>query len=706
MQSNKFLDAALEYAAKDWYVFPVKAGAKNPVTPNGQKNATTDPKQITRWWTHQYPNANIGLFLARSGLVCVDVDSYKSDCGFGEFMLGREMPTTLIQKSASGGTHYVFRAANGVSYPGKLCSGVELKFNGYIVAAPSTFNGGEYQWQTDDEPAKAPDWLPTKPNVAVKPSLAARAQAPLQPSSAPLDHQKTIADIKSGQGWNNGVVPLVGSYVAKGWTDEEIHQKTDDLTEPGYTIEETRAQVQKMIDGARDKGFDMARAPVFEPLEVLEASSSASGNAVSRAHRVSEASTEGLQLDHSGRPACNHTNLVKLLTEHSDWQNVFVTDTFEGVRKVLKPLPYEPVPNSQFKVRLLTDNDFTHVCIWLNDFGMIRVQKPTVIDAVYAACAQQSFNPLLDYLNNVQKQHPANDGLLKTWMTQFMGVKPQGNDEQAYVAAVSRLSLIQAIARAKKPGCKADSVVIFEGEQGTGKSTALRILFSDEYFGDQLPHMASKDASSYLKGKWGVELAELEFKKKTEVETIKAFISRQSDNYRPAYGRQEIVSARTCVFIGTTNRDDYLVDETGNRRFLPVKTGVINQAALSDHRDRLWAAAAHAYDANEQYWLVSEVAMIAQDQAKQRLEQDPWVEIIAQKMAAVTEASIRDTFERCFPDVNEHSISTGINRRMSKCLLLAGWQKNGKFNSGNRRNQVKFTNPSPNGKGPEAECGF
>ena len=157
-----------------------------------------------------------------------------------------------------------------------------------------------------------------------------------------------------------------------------------------------------------------------------------------------------------------------------------------------------------------------------------------------------------------------------------MGVKPQDSDERAYVTAVSRLFLIQAVARAKAPGCKADSVVILEGDQGTGKSTALRILFSEEYFGDQLPHMTSKDASSYLRGKWGVELAELEFKKKTEVETIKAFISRQSDNYRPAYGRQDIVSARTCVFVGTTNRDDYLVDETGNRRFLPVKTGAIN----------------------------------------------------------------------------------------------------------------------------------
>ena len=110
--------------------------------------------------------------------------------------------------------------------------------------------------------------------------------------------------------------------------------------------------------------------------------------------------------------------------------------------------------------------------------------------------------------------------------------------------------------------------------------------------------------------------------------------------------------------------------------------------------------------ANEQYWLVSDVAVIAQDQAKQRLEQDPWVETIGQKMATFNEATIRDTFIECFPDLAEHHISTGLNRRMSKCLLLAGWVKDGKFNSGSRRNQVRFTNPSPSEPSPETNPDF
>ena len=218
--------------------------------------------------------------------------------------------------------------------------------------------------------------------------------------------------------------------------------------------------------------------------------------------------------------------------------------------------------------------------------------------------------------------------------------------------------------------------------------------------------MGSKDASSYINGKWGIELAELEYKRKAEVETIKGFISRQYENFRPAYGREEIVRPRACVFMGTTNRDDYLVDETGNRRFLPIKTGAIDQQGLAVSRDRLWAAAVHAYDAGEQYWLAAELTNVAQEQAKQRLEQDTWVETIERKMAAVSEASIGDAFQKCFSDIAKHNISTAMNRRMSRCLLLAGWLKDGKFNSGNRRNQVKFTNPSPSEESAEEDKRF
>ena len=680
--------AALIYASKGWKVFPVTPNQKRPLTalaPQGYKNATSDPAIIEQWWT-EYPTANIGLNLAASGLVCVDVDSYKEDCAFGSLKETHELPETLSQRSARGGTHYLFKSPTDAEYPGILGAGIDVKYKGYILLTPSTFDEGVYSWINDFTLADAPDWLLTAKLDRLtgndpKTSIPTKVFAP-RPL---LDPIRLKDEASKGINWHNNVLRLVAHMVACGATDLDIHATTDALTLDGYTVAQTRREVHSMVEGARRQDF---------------------GNAVSRGRQGSVTSFEGLQRDRSGNPTCNHSNIVALLTNHPDWNNVFVTDTFDHVKKVLKPLPHDGYSKADFKPRQLVDNDYTKVCIWLNDHGIISVQKSTVIDAVQAVCAQQTFNPLDDYFRHIQKLHSKDDDLLDSWMTQFLGVQTQSDDDHTYVTAVSRLMLIQAVARAKKPGCKADSVIILEGEQGTGKSTALRILFSEENFGDHLPHMGSKDASSYVDGKWGIELAELEFKKKNEIETIKAFISRQSENYRPAFGREEIETPRTCVFIGTTNSDQYLADQTGNRRFLPIKTGVINQEALSDYRDRLWAAAAHAYDAGEQYWLRPEVAEIAQEQAKQRLEQDPWVETIEEKMSSLTEASIMDGIEACFPGIDAQTISTQMTRRMSKCLTLAGWLRDGKFNSGTRRNQVKFTNPSPSEESPKDDLEF
>ena len=686
--SFKNKQTALSYANKGWKVFPVTPNLKTPLTalaPQGYKNATFDPAIIEQWWT-EHPTANIGLNLEASGLVCVDVDSYKENCIFDTYMQTHDLPETLQQRSARGGTHYIFRSPPDSEYPGILGEGVDVKHKGYILLEPSTFDAGAYSWINDITPADAPDWLLTANSDHLKEEHPKTSIAPqVFASRTSLDTSGLKAEASQGINWHSNVLRLVGHMIAKGKPDFEVHATTDDLTLDGYTVAQTRKEVQSMADSARRKGFGVGLYAQGE---------------------ISVGSIKTLQTDRLGKPICNHSNVVTLLTKHPDWENVFVTDAFDRVKKVLKPLPRDGLSAISFIPRQLVDNDYTAVCIWLNDFGITSVQKSTVIDAVQAVCAQQTFNPLMDYFRGIQKQYPEDDKLLDDWMCRFLGVNASNKAERKYITAVSRLMLIQAVARAKEPGCKADSVIVLEGEQGTGKSTALRVLFSDKHFGDQLPHMASKDASSYLNGKWCVELAELDFKRKTEVETIKAFISRISENYRPAFGREEIEIARTCVFIGTTNSDNYLSDETGNRRFLPVKTTSIDIENLGEHRDSLWAAAAHAHDKGEQHWLTSEVVDLARDQAKQRLEQDPWVETIEARMNSMTEASIMDAIEACFPDIDAQAISTQMTRRMSKSLQLAGWVKDGKFNTGSRRNQVKFVNPTPTEGKPEADYSF
>jgi len=123
------LNQALAYASKGWKIFPVTPNQKTPLgalATNGYHSATTDLQIIQEWW-NSHPDANIGVNLEASGLVCVDVDSYKEDCEFDAFIKDKTIPSTLMQQSASGGTHYIFVSDPEPSYPGVLCKGVDIK---------------------------------------------------------------------------------------------------------------------------------------------------------------------------------------------------------------------------------------------------------------------------------------------------------------------------------------------------------------------------------------------------------------------------------------------------------------------------------------------------------------------------------------------------------------------------------------------------
>ena len=127
--------AALSYARKGWKVFPISPNLKTPLAalaPQGHKNATSDQTTIDQWWS-AHPNANIGLNLEASGLVCVDVDDYKPDCTFDTLKQTHKLPETLMQRSARGGTHYIYNSPEGADYPGVLGVGIDIKYKGYIL---------------------------------------------------------------------------------------------------------------------------------------------------------------------------------------------------------------------------------------------------------------------------------------------------------------------------------------------------------------------------------------------------------------------------------------------------------------------------------------------------------------------------------------------------------------------------------------------
>jgi hypothetical protein len=695
---STLLDAALEYAARGWPVFPCHPKTKRPLTPKGEdaegkadgsgglKLATTDATKITAWWT-QFPKALIGVRTGPAiGAFVVDFDAgIDNDTGeifeADQLMANLEeairakLPETWCVATPRGGRHLYFQLPADVAIGNRtelLGKGSRIDVRGdggYVCLPPSARPDGKgYAWLASPKikgelAAKAPQGLidyvtrhgkfaPAESNVvplrADRGSLVSdddpRARAIRAYAMTALDRQTRNVERAVEGGRNNALnnaALALGHLVGAGALSEPVVRAAleDACHKNGLIKSDGIKSVRDTISSGLKKG-------ISQPADMSKIGLKASGRQAaetrergSPADRVADRSPGGGRgaggggrrgrpdwrddclLDSKGEPLGNLANAMLPLRRDPAIANLFAYDELYRGVMLTAPLPFAPKEEGGYP-RPLTDIHVGFVQEYLQLAGLARLGKDTMHQAIDQRAAELVFHPVRQYLESIKW-----DGRkrLHNWLSYYFGA-----EHTPYTERVGIMFLVSMIARVyRRPSAKVDHILVLEGSQGNLKSTACAVL-GGPWFSDQLPDIRGKDASQHLRGKWLIEIPEMAALDKKEANDLKAFITRDTERYRPPFGRKEVEERRQCVFVATTNELEYLRDPTGARRFWPVAIAEIDIEALKADRDQLFAEALQMYRDGVAWWPDREFEQKhAKPEQARRYEVDLWEQPIA-----------------------------------------------------------------------------
>jgi putative DNA primase/helicase len=311
--------------------------------------------------------------------------------------------------------------------------------------------------------------------------------------------------------------------------------------------------------------------------------------------------------------------------------------------------------------------------------GLLRVDtgRDNVREAVDGACEANHFDPVRDYADGlVWDGRPR----LDRWLIDYMGAA-----DTEFNRTIGRLVLIAAVRRVREPGTKFDQVIVFEGLEGGGKSTAIEILAGRENFSDQtILGLSDERLQERMRGVWLYEIADLTGMRKADIDQMKAQLSRVEDRARGAYERAVNHAPRRCIYFATTNESTYLKSQTGDRRFWPVRVQRVALDALSRDRDQLWAEAAHLEAQGASIVLPENLWTAARTEQAQRQEQDPWDDLLAGVKGKVyPDPANREGYEERVASaslltgppllIEASRLSDRDTKRLGHCMRRLGW---------------------------------
>lgn len=603
-----------------------KARGKHPVGANWQKRAPRTSDEVRDIFDGHY--GNLGVCVAGTPYVVLDFDGEEGLATLTELEDAGMIPRTLRARSGGGGAHLIYeldtRHGPAAISDRRVGPKWDVKKHGQVLAAPSRHaSGAWYEWIDPAPIARLTDPLfdrIRRPHIVQTPytivsgsDLVARARA----------YVATMPPAIAGSGGHNATFAVARKLVQDfalpeheawailveynlsscqpAWTERELRHKFESAKSA-----HTRRPIQdrpRLVHSVPTTPAPLPQEPDWKH---------------NLMHRPSK----------RGDVLVNHVdNVIRILHLHPEWSGRVRYDEFRG-RVVVTDPPWDKYQRPREAETQWTDEDATRLQAWLvrEFYGF----TPTITDcerAVDVVARVNGWHPVRDYLEGL-----VHDGTrrLSNGAARYFGA-----EASEYASNVFRWWMISAVARVMTPGCKADHVLILEGKQGRGKSTALEVLAGD-WFSDSAIDLNSKDAFERIRGRWIVELAELDALFRVESSRAKQFFSSKRDDYRPAYARREREQRRACVFAGTVNEGVYLKDPTGARRFWPIVCARLDLEALRRDRDQLWAEALWWFREGARWWPEGddETAPLEEEQAS-RTERDEWIEAIRRYLGKI-----------------------------------------------------------------------
>ena len=330
--------------------------------------------------------------------------------------------------------------------------------------------------------------------------------------------------------------------------------------------------------------------------------------------------TQKLEKQFDGTYKKTLNNVILVIENHPALKGRIKLDIFAQRIQALDGLPWE----LKKETSIWEGEDLTALRLFLERW--FKPTKADVKDAVEMVAKRNGFHPVRDYLLSLKW-----DGVprLDTMFMDYLGV-----EDSVYTGMITRKSLTACVKRVMEPGCKMDYMVVFIGKQGFKKSKLIQDLTGEsDWFSDSLSTFHGKEAMETVRGKWLIEIPELHAFYRSELNMIKAFITRRSDDFRAAFGEYVKNNPRQCVFFGTTNDPECLRDATGGRRFWPVE--VDKRPRIKDvdvdlpgERDQIWAEAVKCWRDHETLYLPPDIELQANKKQEYHRESHPMEDTI------------------------------------------------------------------------------